>query len=155
MMTKLLNQYHAFSARDKRAANAALVVVPCVLLYLAVKFSYGYYASSRQEYIDSIDLVAWMTQHQPLIEADRGVAHQTVDVLGLIPSLAETHQITIDRLQPQNGGKVQLHLQDIPFKKLIEWLQILKGSGVHIDHATVSKTVNEGVVNFQGTFTSQ
>ena len=69
------------------------------------------------------------------------------NLTALLNSSADSFQLPISRLQPNNRGAVQLRFEAVPLESLLRWVHRLESAeGIRVEELSISQTSSAGVV---------
>lgn len=106
-----------------------------------------------RQYRQSHSLLAWMQANESKARALKQTeqAQEKVVKDSLLSTLADTaqrQQISFKRFEPREGNELRVWLENIPFNKLILWLDSLQRlHGIDTKQITISRRNRPGLVN--------
>ena len=114
---------------------------------------WAYYREARTDYDNNLSLVRWINQNAHRVPiAETPTEENSVNLLQTLTETAKQSELAIHRVQPQEGTKVRVWLNDVNYEMLIQWLSQLSGeSGIRIDSIVIDRTGIPGIVNAQCT----
>lgn len=129
--------------RERLALLVMLLFVLGALLYIAFwKPAQHRLQNARDALAQQLELSAYLQAKAPL--ARNLVAKPTQSLApeqlqGLVTSSAAAAQLTIERIDNQGDGSLQINLQPVAFGQLLKWLSELEAQGVRIDEAGLDR----------------
>jgi general secretion pathway protein M len=135
--------------RERMALVAMLVFLIGALLYISLwQPAQHRLHNAREALAQQLELSGYLQAKAPQARAlvERPTSTVAPEQLqGLVTASAAAAQLTIERIDNQGDGSLQVNLQPVAFNLLLGWLQELEGQGVRIDEAGLDRS-EEGLV---------
>ncbi|GLK88433.1 type II secretion system protein M [Pseudomonas turukhanskensis] len=135
--------------RERMALMAMLVFLLGALLYISFwQPAQHRLHNAREALAQQLELSAYLQAKAPQARALVQRPTSTVapeQLQGLITASAAAAQLTIERIDNQGAGSLQVNLQPVAFNLLLGWLKDLEGQGVRIDEAGLDRN-EDGLV---------
>lgn len=139
----LQKRWSTLVPRERLALVLMLVFVIGALLYIAVwKPAQQRLQNARESLAQQLELSAYLQAKAPLARTLIEKPTQTLapeQLQGLVTSGAAAAQLTIERIDNQGDGSLQVNLQPVAFSQLLNWLSELEGQGVRVDAAGLDR----------------
>lgn len=129
--------------RERAALMLMLVFVLGALLYISFwQPAQHRLHNAREALAQQLELSGYLQAKAPqaraLVEVPTGsVAPEQLQ--GLVTASAANAQLTIERIDNQGDGSLQVNLQPVAFNLLLSWFKDLEGQGVRIDEAGLER----------------
>lgn len=148
--TGALNYWHGLSRRDRLALGALGLFTLLVLLYLLLWRPAEQRVAQAREYLQQQrTLHGYLQENAPQVRAMSGKPQVSLDparLQGLVTASAGTQGLTVERIDSQGDGGVQVVLQPTEFARLLRWLVELEEQGVRVDEAGLERA-DKGLVS--------
>jgi general secretion pathway protein M len=135
--------------RERMALALMLVFVIGALLYISLwQPAQHRLQNAREALAQQLELSGYLQAKAPQARAlvEKPTATLAPEQLqGLVTAGAAAAQLTIERIDNQGDGSLQVNLQPAAFPLLLRWFTELEGQGVRIDEAGLDRT-EEGLV---------
>jgi general secretion pathway protein M len=135
--------------RERMALVAMLVFLIGALLYISLwQPAQHRLHNAREALAQQLELSGYLQAKAPQARAlvERPTSTVAPEQLqGLVTASAAAAQLTIERIDNQGDGSLQVNLQPVAFNLLLGWLKELEGQGVRIDEAGLDRS-EEGLV---------
>ncbi|WP_315974669.1 type II secretion system protein M [Pseudomonas sp. 5P_3.1_Bac2] len=145
----LAKRWQALVPRERLAVSALLAFVLLVLLYVGLwQPTQQRVHTARNAFEAQRELNAYMHSQAPLLRNQASTPQTSIDptrLQGLITSSAAAHGLSIERLDNDSAGAVQVNLQPAPFARLLQWIEHLQGQGVQISEAGLDRGADNAV----------
>ncbi len=103
-------------------------------------------SEERQYFTEQRALHAYIQQQAPNVrQADAAAPQAQIDpaaLQGMVTASAAQAGLSVERLDNEGEGAVQVALQPAPFAKLLPWLEQLNGQGVQVAEAGLDRQVD-------------
>ncbi len=138
--SQLAIRWRGLPARDRLALLWLGAFLLLVVLYLALwRPAERHLQSARQYFTEQRALHAYIQQQAPNVrQADAAAPQAQIDpaaLQGMVTASAAQAGLSVERLDNEGEGAVQVALQPAPFAKLLPWLEQLNGQGVQVAEA--------------------
>lgn len=138
-----LARWHALPARDRLALSLLGGFLLLVLLYLLLWQPASQNLEQARSFLQQQrTLHAYLQEHAPQMQTLQGRPQVNVDpaaLQGLITGSAAGQGLTIERLDNQGDGGLQVSLQPTDFARLLRWLMSLEAQGVRVEEAGLER----------------
>lgn len=135
--------------RERLALQVMLLFVIGALLYLSLwQPAQHRLHDAREALAQQLELSNYLQAKAPLARTLVEKPTQTLapeQLQGLVTSSAAAAQLTIERIDNQGDGSLQINLQPVAFSQLLKWLSELEGQGVRIDEAGLDRNEDSRV----------
>ncbi|MDX5370838.1 MAG: type II secretion system protein M [Pseudomonadaceae bacterium] len=139
----LLARWHALPARDRLALGLLGGFLVLVLLYLLLWRPVAQMQERAAAYLQQQRaLQAYMQQQAPQLRERQARPRVSLDpaaLQGLVTASAASQGLSIERLDSQGDGALQVSLQPSDFARLLRWLVSLDEQGVSVDEAGLER----------------
>ncbi len=135
--------------RERLMLVLMLVFVVGALLYIAFwQPAQHRLHNAREALAQQLELSGYLQARAPQARAlvERPTSSVAPEQLqGLVTASAAAAQLTIERIDNQGDGSLQVNLQPVAFNLLLSWFKDLEAQGVRIDEAGLDRN-EEGLV---------
>jgi general secretion pathway protein M len=146
----LVQRWRALAPREQLSLGLLGGFLLLVLLYLALwQPVQRQLQQARQSFAEQRELHAYLQSHAELA---RGLSATPVRMVeperlqGLVTSSAGVQGLSIERVDGDGGGMLQVNLQAAPFAQLLRWFAVLQEQGVEIAEAGLERSDDNQVV---------
>ncbi|HEB27691.1 MAG TPA: type II secretion system protein M [Porticoccus sp.] len=152
LFKQLAERYALFSVRDQWAIKLLAAFFAVMVLFSSVLIpASDYKAEAEAHYRSSLDSLNWM-QVNRIYFSESNALHAQRDpgqsLLGLANKTAKGYQLSFKRYQPVGDSGLSLWLDDVPFNKVILWLERLdKKHGIRVKEIAVDRQQKKGLVS--------
>ncbi len=145
--SQLAIRWRGLPARDRLALLWLGAFLLLVVLYLELwRPAERHLQSARQYFTEQRALHAYIQQQAPNVrQADAAAPQAQIDpaaLQGMVTASAAQAGLSVERLDNEGEGAVQVALQPAPFAKLLPWLEQLNGQGVQVAEAGLDRQVD-------------
>ncbi|MVW77265.1 general secretion pathway protein GspM [Pseudomonas sp. R-22-3w-18] len=148
--SQLLQRWRALAAREQMALAALGLFLALVLLYLGIwQPAQRQLLEARQAFAEQRELHAYLQAHADLARGLSASPQQRVEperLQGLVTSSAQQQGLSIERLDGDGAGMLQVNLQAAPFAQLLRWFAVLQEQGVEIAEAGLERSDDNRVL---------
>jgi len=146
-----LRQYwQGLPPRDRLALGGLGAFLALVLLYLLLwQPAQRQLEQARQAFAEQRELHAYLQGRAPLARGLSASPQQRVEperLQGLVTSSAQQQGLSIERLDGDGVGMLQVNLQAAPFAQLLRWFAVLQEQGVEIAEAGLERSDDNRVL---------
>jgi general secretion pathway protein M len=146
----LAKRWRALVPREQFAVGALLLFVLLALLYVSLwQPAQQRVQAARTALQTQRELNAYMHAQAPLLRNQASTPQASIEPVrlqGLITSSAAAHGLSIERLDNDSAGAVQVNLQPAPFARLLQWISHVQEQGVQISEAGLDRGADNAVV---------
>ncbi|MGB4075684.1 type II secretion system protein M [Pseudomonas sp.] len=139
----LLQRWRALAPREQLSLASLAGFLLLVLLYLTLwQPAQQRLAAARAAFETQRELNAYLHSQAPLARSLASVPQASVDparLQGLVTASATTQGLTIERLDSDGEGVLQVSVQAAPFAQLLRWFAALQEQGVQIAEAGLDR----------------
>lgn len=145
----LVQRWRALAPRDRLSLTCLALFVLLVLLYLTLwQPAQQRLASARSAFETQRELHAYLQSRAPLarsLASRPQVSVEPARLQGLVTASAGSQGLSIERLDSDSGGALQVSVQPAPFAQLLRWLAALEAQGVQIAEAGLDRAEDSKV----------
>jgi general secretion pathway protein M len=145
----LAARWQAMPSRDRLALGLLGGFLLLVLLYLLLWRPVSQNLEQARSFLQQQRaLHAYLQEHVPQVRALQGKPQVNVDpaaLQGLVTGSAASQGLSIERLDNQGDGGLQVSLQPTDFARLLRWLVNLEEQGVRVEEAGLERA-DKGLV---------
>ena len=145
----LQKRWTTLVARERLALLVMLLFVVGALLYISLwRPAEQRLQNAREALAQQLELSSYIQSKAP---AARRLVAKPVQTLapeqlqGLVTASAAAAQLSIERIDNQGDGSLQVSLQPAPFGQLLRWFTTLEGQGVRISETGLDRNEDERV----------
>lgn len=146
----LLQRWRALAPREQLSLTLLAAFLGLVLLYVALwQPAQQRMLSARTAFETQRDLYAYLHSHAPLARSLSGTTVRAVEperLQGVVTSSVGAQGLSIERLESEGDGALQVNLQAAPFSRLLHWFTLLQEQGVDIVELALERTEDSQVV---------
>lgn len=146
----LLQRWRALVPREQVALASLAGFLLLVLLYLTLwQPAQQRLLAARTAFDTQRELNAYLHSQAPLVRSLASAPQVSVDpqrLQGLVTASATTQGLTIERLDSDGEGVLQVSVQAAPFAQLLRWFAALQEQGVQIAEAGLDRAEANQVV---------
>lgn len=139
----LLQRWRALAPREQLSLASLAGFLLLVLLYLTLwQPAQQRLLAARAAFETQRELNAYLHSQAPLARSLASVPQTNVDparLQGLVTASATTQGLTIERLDSDGEGVLQVSVQAAPFAQLLRWFAALQEQGVQIAEAGLDR----------------
>lgn len=152
----LMQWWQERTEREQYILGAGGIVVVILLVYVLIwKPLTSHVSNMRQEIIQDSSLLSWMDAAADRIEQFRAQGYvkrqpsQQALLVTVEQSLMQNRLSQyVSNTQQQNDQQINLTLKNVPFDKMMDWLEGLwKADNILVDTIAITNTTTSGVVN--------
>lgn len=142
-------RWQAMPERDRLALSLLAGFLALVLLYLLMWRPVSQNLQQARDFLQQErTLNAYMKANAPQIQTGTDIVQATVEpaqLQGVVTGSAASAGVSVERLDSQGDGALQVALQPLEFPRLLSWLTSLEAQGVGVDEASLER-VEQGRV---------
>ncbi|AYC33509.1 type II secretion system protein M [Pseudomonas cavernae] len=142
----LLQRWRALAPRERLALSVLALFLLAALLYLGLwRPAEQSRAVARSYFEQQRELHAYLEAQAPLARGLQGKPKVSVDparLQGLVTAAAVQQGLTVERLDSEGDGGLQVSLQPAPFAQLLRWFGVLESQGVRIGEAGLDRNAD-------------
>lgn len=146
----LLQRWKVLAPREQLSLTLLAAFLLLVLLYLTLwQPVQRQLQQARQSFMEQRDLHAYLQSQASLARSLSGIAVRTLEperLQGVVTSSAGTQGLSIERLDGDGNGALQVNLQAAPFAQLLRWFAVLHEQGVEIAEAGLERADDNRIV---------
>lgn len=146
----LQGRWHSLPPRDRLALVVLGAALALTLLYLLLWQPVAQQAALARSHLQQQrTLHQYLQEHAPQVRARQGKPQLAIDpaaLQGLVTASAGTQGLSIERMDNQGDGGLQISLQPTDFTRLLRWLVSLEEQGVRVDEAGLERA-DKGLVS--------
>lgn len=146
----LLQRWRALAPREQLSLTLLGSFLLLVLLYLTLwQPAQRHLQQARESFVEQRELHAYLLGHAALARSLSAAPVRAVEperLQGLVTSSAAVQGLSIERLDGDGGGMLQVNLQAAPFAQLLRWFTVLQEQGVEIAEAGLERTDDNQVL---------
>ena len=139
----LLQRWRGLTLRERLALGLLALFVLLVLLYLLLwQPAQQGVVAARGAFERERALYAYLQAQAPLARRLASKPQASLDptrLQGLVTASAAEQGLTIERLDSDSGGSLQVSVQPAPFAQLLRWFAALEQQGVQIAEAGLDR----------------
>ncbi|MDM8350137.1 type II secretion system protein M [Pseudomonas sp. sp1636] len=139
----VLQRWRGLASRERRALSLLVLVVLLVLVYLLLwQPAQQSVAVARDAFERERALHAYMQAQAPLARSMASKPQVGLDparLQGVVTASAAEQGLTIERLDSDSGGTLQVNVQPAPFAQLLRWFAALEQQGVQISEVGLDR----------------
>ncbi|HSC82142.1 MAG TPA: type II secretion system protein M [Pseudomonas sp.] len=143
-------RWHSLPPRDRLALVLLGLFLGLLLLYLLLWRPVVQQAELARSHLQQQRVLhQYLQEHAPQVRAQQGKPQLNLDAAGLqgvVTASAASQGLSIDRVDNQGDGGLQINLQPTDFARLLRWLISLEEHGVRIDEAGLERA-DKGLVS--------
>jgi general secretion pathway protein M len=148
--------YERWDELNNREQLIVTVLVVVLILALFMVTIYFPLLKKRDEamlqYQNNAELLGWMVSVAPQakgLSSSGDVATQSAQsMMNTVNQAAQTHQLKLDRVQPEGRNKLRVWLQDVSFDGMMRWLADLQdNSGIVVSSITIDGGKRSGIIS--------
>lgn len=143
-------RWQAMPERDRLALSLLAGFLALVLLYLLMWRPISQNLQQARDFLQQQrTLNAYMKANAPQIQTGTDIVQATVEpaqLQGVVTGSAASAGVSVERLDSQGDGALQVALQPLEFPRLLSWLTSLEAQGVGVDEASLER-VEQGRVS--------
>jgi general secretion pathway protein M len=148
-------KYYGLPPREKMVLLVLGVFCVCVVFYYAIWAPVTSSADRAYErYQKQLQLMAWMKANESAAKkASRssgksGGSRGGRSILSLVNATSGKYGIALKRFEPKGEDGLRVWLENVPFDKMLQWLEVLKGSyGIDVANVMLEAQKDSGKVN--------
>ncbi|WP_447590837.1 type II secretion system protein M [Aquipseudomonas campi] len=149
--TGLAAYWRGLAPRDQLALGLLSLFLLLVLLYLLLWRPAAQQVQQARAYLEQqrelhLYLQANTAQAREAQSKPQAANIEPARLQGFITASAGSQGLTVERLDSQGDGAVQVSLQPAEFARLLRWLIELQGQGVRVDEAGLERA-DKGLVS--------
>jgi general secretion pathway protein M len=141
--SQLVQRWRAMAPRERLSLASLAAFLLLVLLYLALwQPAQQRLAAARSAFETQRELNAYLHSQAPLarnLASKPQVSADPASLQGLVTASASAQGLTIERLDSDSDGALQVSVQPAPFAQLIRWFSALQEQGVQIAEAGLDR----------------
>lgn len=145
----LVQRWRTLPPRDQLSLACLAGFLLLVLLYLALwQPAQQRLVAARAAFEAQRELNAYLHSQAPLARTLTSVPQVSVDparLQGLVTASAASQGLTIERVDSDGEGVVQVSVQPGPFAQLLRWFVVLQEQGVQIAEAGLDRSADNQV----------
>lgn len=139
----LLQRWRGLAMRERLALGLLAVFLLLVVLYLSLwQPAQQGVAAARSAFEQQRALHAYMQAQAPLVRGLAAKPQVRLDperLQGMVTASAAEQGLTIERLDSDSDGSLQVSVQSAPFAQLLRWFAVLEQQGVQIVEAGLDR----------------
>lgn len=147
--SQLVQRWRALAPREQLSLASLAAFLLLVLLYLALwQPAQQRLAAARSAFETQRELNAYLHSQAPQARNLASQPQVSVDpagLQGLVTASASAQGLTIERLDSDSDGALQVSVQPAPFAQLIRWFGALEEQGVQIAEAGLDRAEDNKV----------
>lgn len=147
--SQLVQRWRALAPRDRLSLTCLALFVLLVLLYLTLwQPAQQRLANARSAFETQRELHAYLQSRAPLarsLASRPQVSIEPARLQGLVTASAGGQGLTIERLDSDSDGALQVSVQPAPFAQLLRWFAALEAQGVQIAEAGLDRAEDSKV----------
>lgn len=151
---RLIEKFNQLPQRIRQVSLLTSVFFASLLMVYGLLVPAHHFADEvARQYHNKQSLLAWMRENESKARALKQPqpAREKImkeSLLSTLAAAAQSQQITLKRFEPQAGNELRVWLENIPFNKLILWLDSLQQlHDIHTKQVTVYRRDLPGLVN--------
>ena len=145
----LARRWRALAARERLALGALALFLLLVLLYLLLwQPVQQRLAAARTGYEQQRALHAYLQAQAPLARSLASTPQASLDparLQGVVTASAAEQGLTVERLDSEGDGSLEVSLQAAPFAQLLRWFVVLERQGVRIAEVGLDRSEDNRV----------
>ena len=142
-------RWRSLEARERLALGLLALFLLLVLLYLLLwQPAQQGVAAARTAYEQQRALHAYLQAQAPLARNLASTPQASLDparLQGVVTASAAEQGLTVERLDSQGDGSLEVSLQAAPFAQLLRWFVVLERQGVRIAEAGLDRSEDNRV----------
>jgi general secretion pathway protein M len=145
----LAQRWRALAARERLALGLLAAFLLLVLLYLLLwRPAQQGLLAAREGHEQQRALHAYMQAQAPLARSLSSTPQASLDparLQGVVTASAAEQGLTVERLNSESDGSLEVSLQAAPFAQLLRWFVVLERQGVRIAEAGLDRSEDNRV----------
>ena len=145
--------YTAKNKSDRVIISIVLVLIMASVFYLAVWQPIKHYATDQSSrYVNELGLAEWIALNKMQLKAS---ANETAPSshIARITSVANKHQLKLERLQPESDGSISVVVQEQRFERVVLWIaQLETQQDLAVSRVRLDRGDKQGLVSGQVRF---